>query len=294
MLQRSPTYIVARPSRDPLATMLRRFLPTRAAFAIARWYFVLFGMYFFDLCRRKPAAVKQWIINQARLQLGPGHDVKTHFTPSYDPWRQRLCLAPDADFFRAIKAGTASVVTGSIATFTERGIRLASGEELEADIIITATGLRLLLLGAIDVTVDGRRAELSQAIHYKGVMFSDLPNLFNVFGYTNASWTLKSDLACSWAARVINHMDQRGQVVCAPRLRDPSIRREPMTGFVSGYFQRVINELPQQGSKRPWKLHQNYVSDFLSLRYGTIADDALEFSSRAEPGGAKAPARDAA
>ena len=294
MLQRSPTYIVARPSRDPFATMLRRLLPTRAAFAIARWYFVLFGLYFFNLCRRKPAAVKQYIINQTRLQLGPGHDVKTHFTPTYDPWRQRLCLAPDADFFRAIKAGKAGVVTGSIATFSERGIRLASGEMLEADIIITATGLKLLVLGGIEVAVDGRRVEFSKTTNYKGVMYSDVPNLFVVFGYTNASWTLKSDLTCSWAARLINYMDRRGHDACTPRLRDPSVKTEPFVDFSSGYFQRVLDQLPRQGSKKPWRLNQNYLRDLLSLRYGMITDDALEFTARAATGGATASARDAA
>jgi monooxygenase len=285
MLQRSPTYIVAQPSQNALARMLRRLLPTRAAYAIARWYYVLFGIYFFALCRRKPEAVKKWIISQASARLGAGYDVKTDFTPSYDPWRQRLCLAPDADFFRVIKASKAEVVTGRIATFTESGIRLQSGRDLAADIVITATGLKLLLLGGIAIAVDGKPVTFSETMNFKGVMFSNVPNLFAVFGYTNASWTLKSDLTCAWAARLINHMDRRGYVACTPRLRDLSVKPEPLIDFSSGYVQRAIDQFPRQGSKKPWKLHQNYVRDLLSLRFGPVADGALEFARRGATAG---------
>jgi cation diffusion facilitator CzcD-associated flavoprotein CzcO len=280
MLQRSPTYILSQPSKNALAAMLRRFLPVRAAYAAARWYYVLFGIYFYGLCRRKPAAVKKWIVGQARKQLGDGYDVKTHFTPDYDPWRQRLCLAPDGDFFRAIRAGKADIVTGQIATFTGSGIRLQSGQELAADIIITATGLKLLLLGGMEIAVDGRPVTFSETTNFRGVMFSDVPNLFAVFGYTNASWTLKADLSCAWVARLINHMDRRGYVACTPRLRDPSIKPEPLIDFSSGYVLRAIDQLPRQGSKKPWKLYQNYARDLLSLRYGAVADGALEFAGR--------------
>jgi cation diffusion facilitator CzcD-associated flavoprotein CzcO len=283
MLQRSPTYIVSQPSKDALAGKLRRFLPARTVYALARWYYVLLRIYFFDLCRRKPAAVKKWIIGLAGAQLGAGYDVKTHFTPDYDPWRQRLSLAPDGDFFRAIKAGAADVVTGRITTFTQSGIRLESGQEIAADIIVTATGLKLLLLGGIEVAVDGKRVAFSETMNFKGVMFSDVPNLFAVFGYTNASWTLKSDLTCAWAARLINHMDRRGYAACTPRLRDPSVKPEPLIDFSSGYVLRAIDQLPRQGSKKPWKLHQNYVRDLLSLRFGAVDDGALEF---AQGGGA--------
>ena len=196
MLQRSPTYIVSRPTDDALAKSLRRYLPTGIAYSIARWYYVLFGLYFFNLSRRKPDAVKQWIVSQAQAQLGADYDVKTHFTPRYNPWDQRLCLAPDADFFKAIKAGKADVVTDQITTFTETGIRLQSGRELTADIVVTATGLKLQLLGGIQILVDGRPVRLGETMNFKGVMFSDVPNLFGAFGYTNASWTLKSDLTC--------------------------------------------------------------------------------------------------
>jgi monooxygenase len=286
MLQRSPTYIVAQPSKNALAAMLRRFLPATSAYTIARWYYVLFGLCFFKLCRSRPAAVKKWIVSQASARLGAGYDVKTHFTPDYDPWRQRLCLAPDADFFRVIKAGKADVVTGEIAAFTGNGIRLQSGEDLAADIIITATGLKLLLLGGIQIAVDGRPVKFSETTNFKGVMFSDVPNLFAVFGYTNASWTLKSDLACAHAARLINHMDRRGYVACTPRLRDPSVKPEPLIDFSSGYVQRAIDQLPRQGSKKPWKLHQNYVRDLLSLRFGPVDDGALEFARRGAAGDA--------
>jgi monooxygenase len=298
MLQRSPTYIVAQPSQNALVKMLRRFLPVRTAFAIGRWYYVLFGIYFFSLCRRKPKAVKKWIIGQAKAQLSPGYDVLKHFMPDYDPWRQRLCLAPDGDFFRAIKAGKADIVTGRIATFTASGIRLESsrnesgqdetghetGVDLAADIIITATGLKLLLLGGIEIAVDGRPVKFCETTNFKGVMFSDVPNLFAAFGYTNASWTLKSDLTCAYAARLINHMDRRGYVACTPRLRDPSVKPEPLIDFSSGYVLRAIDKLPRQGSKKPWKLYQNYVRDLISLRFGTIADGALEFARRGAAG----------
>jgi cation diffusion facilitator CzcD-associated flavoprotein CzcO len=282
MLQRSPTYIVSRPSRDALATWLRRRLPTRVAFAIARWYNVLFGLYFYNLARRKPEAVKRWIISQAQSQLGDGYDVKRHFSPRYNPWDQRLCLAPDADFFRAIKDGKADVVTDQIETFTASGIRLQSGKELEADIVVAATGLNLQLLGGIKVAVDGKPVKFSETMNYKGVMFSDVPNFAAVFGYTNASWTLKADLTCAYLARLIGYMDKHGYVACTPRQRDPTVEAEPFVNFSSSYFQRAIDQFPRQGSKQPWKLYQNYMRDLLTLRYGPINDRALEFVPRPE------------
>jgi monooxygenase len=277
MLQRSPTYIVARPSEDALAGWLRRRLPLKTAYALARWYYVLFGLYFYNLARRKPAAVKQWIIDQARAQLGEDYDVNTHFTPRYNPWDQRLCLAPDADFFQAIKSGKADVVTDEIDTFTENGIRLRSGRELAADIVITATGLKLQVLGGVQLAVDGRPVNFGETVNFRGVMFSDVPNFASIFGYTNASWTLKADLISAYVSRLLSYMDRNGYVRCTPRLRDPSITPEPFLDFSSGYIQRVIDQLPRQGSKRPWRLYQNYVFDLLSLRYGPVNDGALEF-----------------
>jgi monooxygenase len=282
MLQRSPTYIVSRPAEDRLAKELRRYLPKRSAYAIARWYYVLFGIYFYNLSRRKPREVKKWIIGQVRQHLGAGYDVLTHFNPRYNPWDQRLCLAPDADFFRAIKSGKADIVTDTIASFTASGIRLESGRELDADIIITATGLKMLLLGGIGVSVDGTPVKFAETMNFKGAMFSDVPNLFAVFGYTNASWTLKCDLICAYAARLINYMDRRRYVACTPRRRDPSVTPEPLIDFSSGYIQRAIDQFPRQGSQKPWKLYQNYVKDLLSLRFGSLGDGALEFERRRE------------
>jgi cation diffusion facilitator CzcD-associated flavoprotein CzcO len=193
-----------------------------------------------------------------------------------------LCLAPDADFFRAIKSGKADVVTDTIEGLTERGIRLKSGRELEADIIVTATGLKLLLLGGIKVAVDGKPVTFADTMNYKGVMFSDVPNLFAAFGYTNASWTLKCDLTCAYVARLINHMDRHGYNTCTPRRNDPSVVPEPLFDFSSGYIRRAIDQFPRQGSKKPWRLYQNYVRDLVSLRFGAVNDPALDFARRRE------------
>jgi cation diffusion facilitator CzcD-associated flavoprotein CzcO len=285
MLQRSPTYIVARPAEDAFANWLRRQLPAKLAYGIARWRYVLLGLYFYNLCRRKPDAVKHWIVGQVRQQLGAGYDVKTNFTPRYNPWDQRLCIVPDADLFHAIKAGKADVVTDQIETFIETGLRLQSGRELAADIIVTATGLKLQLLGGMRVTVDGRPVNFAETTNYKGVMFSDVPNLACAFGYTNASWTLKCDLTSAYISRLINYMAKHGYVRCTPRMHDPSITQEPLIDFTSGYIQRSIDQFPRQGSKKPWRLYQNYVLDLLSLRFGSVEDGALEFSRR---GGVKA------
>jgi monooxygenase len=282
MLQRSATYIVARPTNDQLAMALRRYLPTRTAYALARWYYVLFGLYFYNLSRRKPRAVKKWIMGQVRAQLGPDYDVLTHFNPPYNPWDQRLCLAPDADFFRAIKSGKADVVTDTIEGFTERGIRLKSGRELEADIIVTATGLKLLLLGGIKVAVDGKPVTFADTMNYKGVMFSDVPNLFAAFGYTNASWTLKSDLTAEYVCRLLKYMQTHEYDICAPRNRDPSITEQPAIDFSSGYIQRALPHLPKQGSKRPWRLHQNYALDMLEFRLAPVNDGVMEFARAAK------------
>jgi monooxygenase len=281
MLQRSPTYVVSRPSQAAIAARLRRYLPTRLAFGLARWYFALFGLYFYNLARRRPEDVKKWIIAQARAQLGDDYDVKTHFTPRYNPWEQRLCLAPDADFFRTIKAGKAEVVTDEIENFTPTGLRLRSGRELDADIIVTATGLKLQMLGGIEVAVDGWQVNFGETMNFKGVMFSDVPNLAVTFGYTNASWTLKSDLISAYVGRLINYMDRHGYDQCTPR-RDLTVTPMPFVDFSSGYFQRALDQLPRQGSRKPWRLYQNYLLDLISLRYGAVNDPALEFSRRRE------------
>jgi monooxygenase len=282
MLQRSPSYVVSLPAEDPLARLARRLLPERAAYALVRWKNVVVTMLHFQLSRRRPELIKKLIRLGVEHRLPPGYDIDTHFTPSYNPWHQRLCLVPDGDLFEAISEGRASMVTDRIETFTESGIRLASGGELEADLIVTATGLDMLALGGIDLAVDGRRVDLSTAMIYKGMMLSEVPNAAYTFGYTNASWTLKADLTCEYIARLLNHMDAHGYTQCVPR-RDPSVAEEPMIDFSSGYIQRSIAQFPKQGSRAPWRLYQNYALDLLALRRSPIDDGALEFSGPRAP-----------
>jgi monooxygenase len=280
MLQRSPTYIVARPSQDVIANFLRKLLPARAAYAMVRWKNVLIGMYFYGLARRRPDYMRQGILNLVRKELGPEYDVEKHFSPRYNPWDQRLCLVPDSDLFATIRAGKASIVTDEIETFTETGLRLRSGDEIAADIIVTATGLKLKLLGGMQVLVDGAPVNLSRALTYKGMMYSDIPNLASAFGYTNASWTLKADLTAAYVCRLLNYMDEKGLSSCTPVKRDADIVEEPMVNFTSGYFVRASASLPKQGSKKPWKLYQNYALDTLALRFGKVDDGTMEFALR--------------
>jgi cation diffusion facilitator CzcD-associated flavoprotein CzcO len=282
MLQRSPTYVVARPEQDALANFLRRHLPSSVAYGLVRWRNILFGIYFYGLCKRSPERVKKWILDRVQAALGTDYDVVKHFTPRYNPWDQRMCLVPDGDLFDAIKAGKAKVVTDEIETFTERGVKLRSGTELNADIIVTATGLKLVALGDIQLQVDGRTIDPSQTLNYRGTMYGGIPNLASVFGYTNASWTLKSELTCNYICRVLNHMDQEGYQVCVPQNDDPSVTPEPWLNLSSGYIQRVADKLPKQGSKLPWKLHQNYVKDVMSLRYGSLNDGVIRFLNPAD------------
>jgi monooxygenase len=278
MLQRSPTYVVSRPAQDPVANKLRRNLPEKLAYHLIRWRNVLWGMYFFQLSRRKPARVKQLILGGVRMALGPDYDIATHFTPRYNPWDQRLCLVPDGDLFNAIREQRASVVTSEIDTFTNGGIRLKDGSELEADIIVTATGLVLQVLGGMEVAVDGRRIDFARTLNYKGMMYSDVPNLASSFGYTNASWTLKCDLTCEYVCRLINYMDRRGYKQCMPHNVDPTITELPSLNFSSGYVQRSVAKMPKQGSKRPWRLYQNYALDIVSLRFGKVDDGVMRYS----------------
>jgi monooxygenase len=277
MLQRSPTYMVSRPSEDPIANSLRRKLPETLAYQLTRWKNVLLGMWFFRLARRKPEKVKSGIINLIRKQLGPDYDVATHFTPRYNPWDQRLCLVPDGDLFRAINAGRMSIVTDHIDRFTQSGIKLKSGEELRADIIVTATGLQMKLFSGLEVSVDGTAIDLATTMSYKGMMFSGVPNFAAAFGYTNASWTLKADLTCEYVCRLLRYMDRHGYRQCMPK-RDPSVAEVPWLDFTSGYVQRALGQLPRQGSKKPWKLYQNYARDLMALRFGSLRDGAMQFS----------------
>ncbi|MGH7025011.1 MAG: flavin-containing monooxygenase [Caulobacteraceae bacterium] len=278
MLQRSPTYVVSRPAEDAFANKLRARLPAALAYAIVRWRNVLMQMWFYRLTRKQPAKVKQAIIDMARAQLGPDYDIATHFTPTYNPWDQRLCLVPDADLFDAIKDGSASVVTDQIEAFTPTGIRLKSGTELPADVIVTATGLDLQLMGGLEVTVDGARVDLPKTFSYKGMMYSGVPNLASSFGYTNASWTLKADLTAEYLCRLLNHMDRRGYTECRPINADPALQPEPWLSFSSGYIQRAIDRLPHQGKHIPWRVHQNYALDLLAFRFGRLEDGVMRFS----------------
>jgi len=282
MLQRSPTYVVSRPAEDRMANWLRRHLPAKLAYGLVRWRNVLFGIYFFNRARKKPDKVKERLIGMVRDELGPDYDVETHFTPRYNPWDQRLCLVPDSDLFAAIRDGTASVATGHIDRFVPEGIRLQSGEVLPADIIVTATGLELQLLSDVAFTVDGERVDLARTFNYKGMMFSDVPNLASSFGYTNASWTLKADLTCLYVCRLLNAMRRRGMRQATPRIDDPAPEPVPFLDFTSGYVQRAIDKFPRQGNRKPWRLNQNYALDVMALRFGSI-DTAMEFSNP-EPG----------
>ena len=278
MLQRSPTYVVARPAEDAIANWLRRYLPIGLAYGMTRWKNVLLGMWFYQLCKRKPERAKALILKGVRYCLGPDYDIERHFTPRYNPWDQRLCLVPDADLFRAIRRKQVSVVTDEIVTFTETGIRLRSGKELEADLIVAATGLALQLMGGMTVMVDGKTVEPADTVSYKGMMYSDVPNLAAVSGYTNASWTLKADLVCEYVCRLLNHMHKAGLRQCTPRLDDPAMERLPWVDFSSGYIKRAIDKFPKQGARKPWRLNQNYALDLMSLRYGSVEDRAMVFS----------------
>ncbi len=278
MLQRSPTYVVARPAVDASAVRLRRYLPARLAHGVTRWKYVLLSMYFFNLCRRKPARAKALILGGVRKALGPDYDVGTHFTPRYKPWEQRLCLVPDGDLFKAIREKRVSVITDRIDRFTETGLKLRSGAELEADLVVTATGLKLQVLSDIEISVDSARVDPAKTFTYKGMMYSGVPNLASSFGYTNASWTLKADLTCAYVCRLLNHMERTGARSCVPRVRDADMDAEPWVDFSSGYFQRARDILPKQGTKKPWKLHQNYLRDLVAMKLESLEDEAMEFS----------------
>lgn len=279
MLQRSPTWVVSRPEVDRFANFLRRVLPAKVAFRTSRSLNTLLQWFMYRSSRRRPHKVREFLLKQLRQHLGPDYDVDTHFTPSYDPWDQRLCLVPDADLFLAIREGRASVETETIDRFTEKGIRLSSGRELAADVIVTATGLVLELLGGVKVAVDGREIDFSKAVSYKGVMFSDVPNLVSVFGYINASWTLKADLVARYLCRLLHHLDERGMAQATPRPRDAAMPTVPyIENFSSGYMQRSIAEWPKQGPESPWRAHQSYFADLRALRFGPVADPVLELS----------------
>jgi monooxygenase len=278
MLQRSPTYVVSRPAEDAFANTLRRRLPAMLAYNIIRWRNVLFGLLFFNTARKKPEKTKAGILAMVRAELGPDYDIATHFTPRYNPWDQRLCLVPDADLFAAIRGGRASVVTDTISRFTHEGIVLTSGATLEADIVVTATGLDMQLMGGLKIVVDGEPVDPAQTFSYKGMMYSGVPNLASTFGYTNASWTLKADLTSEYVCRLLNHMDRRGFTECRPMNDDVDLKAAPWLDFSSGYVTRGMAKFPKQGETKPWKVHQNYALDLLAFRYGRLEDGVMRFS----------------
>lgn len=277
MLQRSPSYVVSVPSRDGAADALRRWLPPKVAYPLARWKNALLATFVFQLSRRAPGLMKSLARKGAKAQLPTDYDVDTHFAPRYNPWDQRLCLVPDGDLFEAIRHGRASIATDHIETFTEHGIRLASGNELEADIVITATGLNLLAIGGMKLRVDGTDVQLSDAVAYKGMMLSGVPNFALTLGYTNASWTLKADLVSQYVCRLLNHLDRRGYQVCTP-IAPETLQRAPIIDLQSGYVLRSVHELPKQGSATPWRQHQNYPRDVLIMRHSPLHDAGMRFT----------------
>src|SRR5262245_8817713 len=282
MLQRSPTYVVSRPDRDVIANTLRKILPEHWAYAITRWKNVALQQFLYRRTRTHPEQVKQKLLDMVRKELGPNYDVETHFTPRYNPWDQRLCLVPNSDLFEAIRSGKASIVTDRIERFTETGIALASGRELDADIIVTATGLNLVVLGEMQFAVDGAPVDFAKTWTYKGMMYSGVPNLITTFGYINASWTLRADLTAEYACRLLNHMNQRGARQVTPRLRDTDRDMPPRSwidGFSSGYMQRMMHRFPMQGDREPWINPQNYSSDKKMMRFAPIEDGALVLSN---------------
>jgi monooxygenase len=285
MLQRSPSWIVSLPAEDPFARVVRRALPPKLAYSVVRWKNVLLTMASFQISRRRPAAMKAILRKGLERQLPRGFDFDTHFKPRYDPWDQRLCLVPDGDLFKALGDGSASIVTDTIETFTSDGIRLSSGQELEADIVVTATGLDLLAFGGIQFVVDGHKVSLPETMGYKGMMLTGVPNAAAAIGYTNASWTLKCDLTCEYVCRLLAHMDEHDYASVTPFNNDPTVEPQPFIDFSSGYVQRAIDRFPKQGSKAPWRLYQNYARDIVSLRFGALEDGALRF----EPARTAAP-----
>lgn len=279
MLQRSPTYIMTLPNKDPFYERAQKWLSPAAAYRLTRWKNLVLSVVLYRLTRMFPKRTKTLIVRAAGQQLGSEQLAETHFSPRYNPWDQRLCVVPDGDLFRAVRSGKASVVTDEIERFTETGLRLKSGQALEADIVVLATGLKIKLLGGARVTVDGQVVDPHDLMAYKGMMLSDIPNCAIAFGYTNASWTLKTDLTAGYVTRLLRYMDRHGYAIVTPR-RQPGVQPEPFLSFDSGYIKRAEHLLPRQGSRRPWRVYQNYFMDMLTIRFGRIADGVLHFGPK--------------
>ena len=283
MLQRSPTYMVSRPDHDVMANRMRKVLPPKMAYNLTRFKNTWRQQLVYNKTRTDPDKVKQLLLGGIKMELGPDYDIAKHFTPAYNPWDQRLCLVPNGDFFKAMREGKASVVTDHITSFTETGIQLASGEHLDADIIITATGLELVTLGEMDFFVDGSQVDFAKTWTYKGFAYSDIPNLASTFGYINASWTLRSDLTAEYVCRLLNHMRKKGVAQCTPRLReqDHNMKERPwIDGFSSGYMQRMMHRMPKQGDYEPWINPQNYRRDKKMFKHSPIDDGVMQFSKQ--------------
>ena len=276
MLQRSPTYIVTLPGKDIIANFLRRILPAKWAYKLSRWKNILFSLGFYSACKKWPDQMRRFIQKGVKKEMGDAYEHQ-HFDPKYDPWDQRLCVVPDGDFFKAVKGDRAEIVTDTIQEFTEKGILLGSGQELEADLIVTATGLKIQLLGGMSMEINGKEYQTAERHSYRGVLFSDMPNFGTAIGYTNASWTLKCDLNCHYFTRLINHMDQHGYSSCTPRFDENEFDSEPLLDFDAGYILRAANVMPKQGSRAPWKVYQNYIKDSKSLRNSSLDDPSLVF-----------------
>lgn len=276
LLQRSPSYMLSLPAQEPLMAALRG---SQVGAALVRWRNILVGQLFFQLCQRAPALARRLLLAHVRRELGQHCDVDEHFAPRYAPWQQRLCVVRDGDLFRAIREGRVSMVTDTVATLTESGVALASGQQLEADLVVTATGLELKLLGNIALSVDDVPCDVSRSITYRGMMFSGIPNLVTSFGYTNASWTLRSELTATYFCRLLEHMRRRGYQQCRPLLSSQAGPPRPFVELQSGYVRRALHRLPQQGSRGPWRVRQSYLLDWLSLRWAHLADENLQFSA---------------
>lgn len=279
MLQRSPTYMVSRPAKDWFANGLRKIMPDRVAYAITRWRNIGFQRLFYNRARTKPQKVADTILDMARKQLPADFDFETHMVPRYTPWEQRLCLVPDNDMFNAISSGKAEVVTDHIDRFDATGIKLKSGKHIDADVIVTATGLNLVTLGKTNLVVDGKPVKLSDHVNYKGVMFNDIPNMASVFGYVNASWTLKTDIVADYVCRLLHTMDDKNAAIAVPHLDEPDMPRLPFVNdFSSGYFARSFDSLPKNGDRHPWRVLQDYKAEKKILTMDPIADGVMVFS----------------
>jgi cation diffusion facilitator CzcD-associated flavoprotein CzcO len=279
MLQRSPTYLMNLPKKDKFTNFLFRFTPSKFAHFISRWKYIIRQIYFYGISKKRPKEVKKFIKNEIKNSLSKGFDIEKHFNPKYDPWDERVCVVVDNDLYESINQGKCTVVTENIDSFNKNGILLESGKELKADLIISATGLRLKFMGGIKIKIDNKTIDTSKLVSYKGMMLQDIPNATIVFGYTNASWTLKIDLVCEYFCRILNHMEKNKLKSFVPKINDENLEIEPSIGLNSGYVKRAQKLLPKQGKKYPWKLNQNYIKDMFSLKFKKIEDGYIYFKN---------------